>query len=63
MLLFTIMLAAGIVPLIMAVKVKVRSLRILSLLLGLFFAAEAGLNMAAMRRLADLHPETPGDLV
>jgi uncharacterized protein (TIRG00374 family) len=33
-----------------------------SLLLGLFFAAEAGLNMSGMRRLADLHPDTPGDL-
>jgi uncharacterized protein (TIRG00374 family) len=33
-----------------------------SLLLGLFFAAEAGLNMSGMRRLADLHPETRGDL-
>jgi hypothetical protein len=34
--LFTIMVAAGIVPLIMAFRVKVHSLRILSLLLGLF---------------------------
>jgi hypothetical protein len=34
--LFVIMVAAGIVPLIMAFKVKVHSLRILSLLLGLF---------------------------
>jgi hypothetical protein len=34
--LFTIMVAAGIIPLIMALKVKVHSLRILSLLLGLF---------------------------
>jgi hypothetical protein len=34
--LFTIMVAAGIIPLLMAVRVKVHSLRILSLLLGLF---------------------------
>ena len=34
--LFTIMVAAGVIPLIMAFKVKVHSLRILSLLLGLF---------------------------
>jgi len=34
--LFSIMVAAGIVPLIMAFRVKVHSLRILSLLLGLF---------------------------
>jgi hypothetical protein len=34
--LFAIMVAAGIVPLIMAFRVKVHSLRILSLLLGLF---------------------------
>jgi hypothetical protein len=34
--LFAIMAGAGVVPLIMAVRVKVHSLRILSLLLGLF---------------------------
>jgi hypothetical protein len=34
--LFTIMVAAGLIPLIMAIKVKVHSLRVLSLLLGLF---------------------------
>ena len=33
-----------------------------ALLLGLFFAAQAGLNMSGMRRLADLHPDPPGDL-
>ena len=34
--LFAIMVAAGIIPLTLAFRVKVRSLRILSLLLGLF---------------------------
>jgi len=34
--LFSIMVAAGIIPLIMAFKVKVQGLRILFLLLGLF---------------------------
>jgi hypothetical protein len=34
--LFAIMVAAGIIPLLMAFKVKIHSLRILSLLLGLF---------------------------
>ena len=34
--LFAILVAAGIIPLVMAARVKVRSLRILSLLLGLF---------------------------
>jgi hypothetical protein len=34
--LFTVMVAAGIVPLIMAFRVKVHGLRILFLLLGLF---------------------------
>ncbi len=37
--LFTIMVGAGIVPLIIAFRSKVRSLRILSLLLGLFAIA------------------------
>ena len=44
--LFTIMVAAGIVPLIMAVKVKVRSLRILSLLLGVFAVVHGFYHLA-----------------
>jgi hypothetical protein len=46
-LLFTIMVAAGIVPLIMAFKVKVRSLRILSLLLGLFAIVHGFYHLAS----------------
>jgi hypothetical protein len=46
-LLFSIMVAAGIVPLIMAVKVKVRSLRILSLLLGLFAVVHGLYHLAS----------------
>ncbi|OLD04438.1 hypothetical protein AUG19_08090 [archaeon 13_1_20CM_2_54_9] len=45
--LFTIMAAAGIVPLIMAVKTKVRSLRILSLLLGLFAIVHGFYHLAS----------------
>jgi hypothetical protein len=45
--LFTIMVSAGIVPLIMAVKVKVRSLRILSLLLGLFAVVHGFYHLAS----------------
>ena len=44
--LFAIMVAAGTVPLIMAVKVKVRSLRILSLLLGLFAVVHGFYHLA-----------------
>ena len=46
-LLFSIMVAAGIVPLIMAVRVKVRSLRILSLLLGLFAVVHGFYHLAS----------------
>jgi len=45
--LFTIMAAAGVVPLIMAVKTKVRSLRILSLLLGLFAVVHGFYHLAS----------------
>src|SRR5689334_497482 len=45
--LFAIMVAAGIVPLIMAVRVKVRSLRILSLLLGLFSVVHGFYHLAS----------------
>ena len=45
--LFAIMVAAGIVPLIMAVKAKVRSLRILSLLLGLFAVVHGFYHLAS----------------
>lgn len=45
-LLFAIMVGAGTVPLIMAVKVKVRSLRILSLLLGLFAVVHGFYHLA-----------------
>jgi len=41
------MAAAGIVPLIMAVKTKVRSLRILSLLLGLFAIVHGFYHLAS----------------
>ena len=44
--LFAIMVAAGTVPLIMAFKVKVRSLRILSLLLGLFAVVHGFYHLA-----------------
>jgi len=44
--LFTIMVAAGIIPLIMALKVKVRSIRILSLLLGLFAVVHGFYHLA-----------------
>jgi hypothetical protein len=44
--LFAIMVAAGTVPLIMAVKVRVRSLRILSLLLGLFAVVHGFYHLA-----------------
>jgi len=44
--LFTIMVAAGVVPLIMALKVKVHSLRILSLLLGLFAVVHGFYHLA-----------------
>jgi hypothetical protein len=44
--LFTIMVAAGIVPLIMALKAKARSLRILSLLLGLFAVVHGFYHLA-----------------
>jgi len=46
MVLFTIMVAAGIIPLIMAIKVKVHSLRILSLLLGLFAVVHGFYHLA-----------------
>jgi len=45
--LFAIMVAAGIVPLIMAFRVKVRSLRILSLLLGLFAVVHGFYHLAS----------------
>ena len=45
--LFAIMVAAGIVPLIIAVRVKVRSLRILSLLLGLFAIVHGFYHLAS----------------
>ncbi len=45
--LFTIMAAAGIVPLIMAFKVKVHSLRILSLILGLFAIVHGFYHLAS----------------
>ena len=45
--LFAIMVAAGIVPVIMAVKAKVRSLRILSLLLGLFAVVHGFYHLAS----------------
>jgi len=44
--LFTIMVAAGVVPLVMALKVKIRSLRILSLLLGLFAVVHGFYHLA-----------------
>ena len=45
--LFAIMVAAGIVPLIMAVRFKVRSLRIISLLLGLFAVVNGFYHLAS----------------
>jgi hypothetical protein len=45
--LFWIMVAAGIVPLIMAFRVKVHSLRILSLLLGLFAIVHGFYHLAS----------------
>jgi hypothetical protein len=45
--LFAIMVGAGIVPLIMAVRVKVRSLRILSLVLGLFAVVHGFYHLAS----------------
>ncbi len=45
--LFAIMVAAGIVPLIIAVRVKVHSLRILSLLLGLFAIVHGFYHLAS----------------
>jgi hypothetical protein len=45
--LFSIMVAAGIVPLIMAFRVKVHSLRILSLLLGLFAIVHGFYHLAS----------------
>ena len=44
--LFAIMVAAGIIPLVMAVRVKVHSLRILSLLLGLFAVVHGFYHLA-----------------
>jgi hypothetical protein len=44
--LFAIMVGAGIVPLIMAFRAKVRSLRILSLLLGLFAVVHGFYHLA-----------------
>jgi len=44
--LFTIMVAAGIIPLIMAIKLKVHSLKILSLLLGLFAVVHGFYHLA-----------------
>ncbi len=44
--LFTIMVAAGIIPLIMALRVKVHSLRILSVLLGLFAVVHGFYHLA-----------------
>ena len=46
-LLFAIMVGAGIVPLIMAFRAKVRSLRILSLLLGLFAITHGFYHLAS----------------
>ncbi len=46
-LLFTIMVAAGIVPLIIGFRVKIRSLRILSLLLGLFAIVHGFYHLAS----------------
>jgi hypothetical protein len=45
--LFTIMVGAGIVPLVMAFRVKIRSLRILSLLLGLFAVVHGFYHLAS----------------
>jgi len=45
--LFTIMVAAGIVPLIMALKVKFHALRVLSLLLGLFAIVHGFYHLAS----------------
>jgi hypothetical protein len=45
--LFAIMVGAGIVPLIMAFRVKVHSLRILSLLLGLFAVVHGFYHLAS----------------
>lgn len=45
--LFAIMVAAGMIPLIMAFRVKVRSLRILSLLLGLFAVVHGFYHLAS----------------
>jgi len=45
--LFAIMVVAGIVPLIMGVKAKARSLRILSLLLGLFAVVHGFYHLAS----------------
>ena len=45
--LFAIMVAAGIVPLIMAFRIKIRSLRTLSLLLGLFAVVHGFYHLAS----------------
>lgn len=45
--LFAIMVGAGIIPLMMGLKVKVRSLRILSLLLGLFAIVHGFYHLAS----------------
>jgi hypothetical protein len=45
--LFTIMVVAGIVPLIMALKVKIHPLRVLSLLLGLFAIVHGFYHLAS----------------
>ena len=45
--LFTIMVGVGIVPLIIAFRAKVRSLRILSLLLGLFAITHGFYHLAS----------------
>jgi hypothetical protein len=45
--LFAIMAGAGIVPLIIAFRVKVRSLKILSLLLGLFAVVHGFYHLAS----------------
>jgi len=45
--LFAILVAAGIIPLVMAARVKVRSLRILSLLLGLFAVVHGFYHLAS----------------
>ena len=45
--LFAIMVGAGIVPLIMAFRAKVRSLKILSLLLGLFAVVHGFYHLAS----------------